>query len=542
MPTVSIDIEGHFHLQLYPMSGAEKPKKSKKQSSKKEPGSFGFLERILSFVSGGGDPDREKKRLLKEIAKQLKKQRFKFYRPKSGEVLPGLAKFFYDIYKAVAAAHLLIDHAESSNVLKTIVIETFLKPEQRDIQDKFDEEVIRVRSQEIPPKDLAAEYKEHIIAFFSAFDNETVRQINSMYNLVDIFLQIIHFDYYFLIKKFDSGFAESDFKYKPRFEAIGSEYLSDDLKDFIEIMPLVNEKQSWTDLFEILRIYKGTQVMSAQQWKTALRSISEVQKSGIFPLMVQHIDGNPFYAPKSTAPSHKIVEEYLSKLKTRIEMTIQKILNERRKNKIDDLAQRVFGTTAISRMRNYTEEANVSFSKKMLGGYVHVAPLNYLKSFLLDHFKGEIKATIDLLLIRGQWAATVLSQQLSESFHHLMDLTDQLLKFDEALAEDGHKGAAIKTALYKVERDKGMMKILKQYLSDINGEAFRITKESAQNLISVAKYLKSVLEDYKTRPPEMILNWREIETATDGNIEKSITVIYKKIYYFTQLLQYYTKS
>ena len=46
----------------------------------------------------------------------------------------------------------------------------------------------------------------------------------------------------------------------------------------------------------------------------------------------------------------------------------------------------------------------------------------------------------------------------------------------------------------------------------------------------------------KTVPPEMILNWRELETATDRNIDRSLATIYKKIYYFTQLLQYYVKE
>lgn len=518
---------------------------SKKSGSKPEAraaGSFNLFDRILNFFSSGRDPEREKKRLLKEIEKQLKKLKYKFYRPKTGDVLPALAFYFHDIYKAVASAHLLVEHAEASNVLKTIVIESFLSETQRAIEDKFDEEVIKKRAEAVPSKDLAAEYKEYIISFFSGFDAETVSRINATYNLLDVFLQIIHFDYFFLIKKFDSRFAEADFKYKPRFETISGEYISDDLKDFMEILPLVDPQQDWQTVFEILQVYKGTPVISSAQWKTVLRSINEMQRSGVLTLIVQHIDGDPYYKQKIHPPSNKIVEEHLSRLKTRIEMTIQKVLNERRKSQIDDLAEKVFGTTAVSRMRNYTEKANLAFTKKMLGGYVHVVPLNYLKAFFLDYMKGEIKVTIDLLLVRGQWAATVLSQQLSESYHQLIYLADQLLMFDENLAEDGEKGASIKNALNKADRDKGMMRILKTHLTEINTEALRIIKESVQNLISVAKYLKAVLDDHAAKPPEMILNWREIETASDRGIDTSLTNIYRKIYYFTQLLQHYLKG
>jgi len=529
----------------YDNRGMSTPSGSKKATSKTDnraAGSFGFFARLLDYFTSGNDPEREKKRLLKEIEKQLKKHRFKYYKPKTGEVQPALARFFYDIYKAVAYAHNLVEHAEASNVLKTIVIEHFLNDRQKEIESTFDEEAIKKRSQEVTTKELTAEYKEQVISFFSSFDTETVSKINATYNLLDVFLQVIHFDYYFLIKKFDSRIAESDFKYKPRFEAINGEYMSDDLKDFMEIMPLVDDRYEWQSIFEILQVYKNAEVVSPAQWKTVLRSITDLRKSGILTLMVRHIDGDPYYKPAFSPPKHRIVEEYLARLKARIEVTVQKVINESRKNMISDLARTVFGTEAIARTRNYTDKANLTFAKKMLGGYVHVAPLNFLKAFLLDYLKGEIKATVDLLLIRGQWAAPILSQQLSEPYHKLIELTDELLDFDNSLADDGERGALLKSALSKSDKDKGMVRVLKQRLADVNKEALRIVKESAQNLISLAKYQKALLDDHKAKPPEMILNWREIESASDHTIDQSLSSNYKKIYYFSQLIQHYLKN
>ncbi len=372
------------------MAKSSNSRKAPPKTDDRTPGSFGFFARLFNFFSSSADPERDKKRLLKEIEKLLKKQRHKFYRAKTGEVLPALARYFYDIYRAVASAHLLVEHAEASNVLRTIVIEHFMSETQKEIAGKFDEEIIKERSRVIPSKDLAAEYKEYAGTFFSSFDAEKVAKINETYNLLDVFLQIIHFDYYFLIKKFDSQIGEVDFKYKPRFEPINGEYVSDDLKDFMEIIPLVDEKQEWQSVLEILQIYKGTEVIPPAQWRTVVRSITDLRRSGIFKLMVCHIDRNPYYKQKSTPPKHKIVEEYVSRLKTQVEMIVQKVINERRKSQIDDLSQKVFGTTAVSRMRNYTEKENLAFSKKMLGGYKYVAPMNYLNAFLVDYLRGEI--------------------------------------------------------------------------------------------------------------------------------------------------------
>ena len=41
-------------------------------------------------------------------------------------------------------------------------------------------------------------------------------------------------------------------------------------------------------------------------------------------------------------------------------------------------------------MKYYTEKENLAFAKKMLGGYIYIAPMNYLKAFLVDFCKKDI--------------------------------------------------------------------------------------------------------------------------------------------------------
>ena len=61
----------------------------------------GFLDRIFSILGKASDPERDKKRQLKDINKRLKKHKFKFFRPKQEEALAALAKFFYEIYSII---------------------------------------------------------------------------------------------------------------------------------------------------------------------------------------------------------------------------------------------------------------------------------------------------------------------------------------------------------------------------------------------------------------------------------------------------------
>jgi hypothetical protein len=502
----------------------------------------GLLGKIVSFFMRGSDPEREKKKLLKDIGKQLKKKKLKYYKPNSKEALPDLGKFFYEIYKVIGPAQVLLENAQSSGVLKTIIIESFLTDEQKDLREKFTEDNIRKRAESTDTKTLAGELKNELSSFFAGFKGDRIKQINDQYNLLLLFLQFVHYDYYFVLKKFDSNIPERDFAYSPKFERINGEYLTDDLKDFLEILPHVTRDKPWEDLFDILQGYKNTEVINRAAWKKLLRQVEQVNKEEMILLIVRHLDGDPYYKPQTPPPDEKIVEEYLSKLKNQTEITIQKILQERQNRKIEKLLDTIFGTTAISRMRNYTDKENLKFSKKMLGGFIYVEPLNYLKAFLLDYFKRDVKELMDLFLIRAKWTTNVTSQQLSEAFHTVMETSDRLLKFDESVGEEGERGSKMKVYMNKSEKDKNATVSLRKVLSEVNEEALGIIQTASQNMIVIGKNLKLILDDYESKPHEVIMNWKELEQYSEEDIKKRITEIYKKLYYFIQLMQYYVKK
>jgi hypothetical protein len=196
----------------------------------------------------------------------------------------------------------------------------------------------------------------------------------------------------------------------------------------------------------------------------------------------------------------------------------------------------------VARMKYYTDKANIVFAKKMLGGYTQVQGMNYLKAFLLDYFKKDIRELVDLFLIRGQWSTNLLSQQLSEGFHELLAISEKLLTFDDSLADDGDMGTRLRGAMVKADRDKEQIKHLRILLKGVNDEAQRMVNSAAQALIYIGKNLKNILEDYQRTPHELIINWKEIEFASEQPIADRVTEIYKKIYYFVQLMQFFSKS
>lgn len=503
----------------------------------------GFFSRILSVLFGGNDPEREKRRRLKAINKQLSRSRYRFYKERGGEMLPAWAKLLHDTYRVVGPAGVLLQNAESSEGLRTLVVDRLLTEEQRHAASLLDPTSIRKRADEIEVKQLAAEVKGAMASLVNGFDTNRTREINGLYNQVLAFISFVMYDFHFALKKFDSRLPEQDFTYKPKFEAIRGEYAMSDIEDFLDVVLPLTQGVDWDGVFDTLRDYRQMEVIDRAAWRRAYGSIEAVIRSEVLVMVLRLTKGVPDYQPAPSVTEERIVEPYVNAIKTRTESVMQKIATERRDNRVNSLLQKVFGTIDVSRMRNYNDSANMVFNKRGLAGYTETRPLEYLKAFLLDYFKRDVRELHDALVVRGQWTSAAASQQMSEAYHAVLEISEQLVKFDDELAEDGQLGQKVRKAIGRiVDRDKSTTRPLAELLDAINQRAKSFVSEAAHQLIAVGRSLKLVLEDYGKEKRELIMNWREVENVMDRPIGEAMDTTYRRMYHFIQLMQIYAKA
>lgn len=501
-----------------------------------------FFNRVLSLLGIEPDPDRERKTLLKELKKSLVKAKGRFFVGSGDLVDVGLPKVFHEMYAAVGPTRTLLANAVSSSALKTIFIEQVLSPAQRAVQDQFTEEAIRAQAKTTAPDVLAHQIRESLTEFSAILELETQRKIDARYNLFLVFMDFVEFNFYFMLKKFDSMLPESDFGYSPRWEAINGEYVLDDLKDFLTASGALVSEADWEGLFDVLQLYKGMDVLSRANWKKVLNSLMNLRKSGTLLQLVQYLSKDPGYKPKVYLPNERIVEPFLTNLRNTVDTTLARIAQERKTDKVNTLVHQVFGTTGISRTKNYTEKANLAFQKKRIPGFTYVEPVNYLKAFLLDYYKRDIRELVNLLLVKGQWVSNALAAPMSESFHQLMEVSDRLTVFDEVLGEDGERGAKLKTLLTRADKDANAASSIKMQLKDINAGARHLIVEAATHLVTIGKHLKMAIDDYAKPKHELMLNWKMLETSTDKELKEWMSATYKQLYAFVQLMQFFVKE
>lgn len=506
------------------------------------PESENFFQRLLGMFISSSDPEIEKKRQLRAIAKELSKSRYKWYRPASEEALPGMGKFFYEIYKVIGAAQVILANANSSLVLKNLIVEMSLSDNQIKLKDKLTEDSIKQRAKSSSPKELSQQVKDEVTAFMAEFDAEKVQKIDTLFSQLEMMVNYVSFDFFFLLKKFDSSLPERTFTYTPKFETIRGEYVLEDLKDFAVVMYALPLDADWPKLFSIVKSYREVEPVAIGQWNKMLALLAEIHRTGILEQIIRHLGQDPAYKIVVTSVNDRIVDNYLSKMKTQTEMVVQQIHQENRSGKASELLNQIFGTDSIVRLKNYAARSNAQFEKKMLGGYLYVEELNYLKAFLIDYFKRDIRALTDLFLVRGKWSLPATSAGYSGSFHELLELSDTITEFDEALAEDGELGSKLRNMLSRADRDKELVKQLRTQLKDINETALKFLTGGTQHLIVIARSLKSILDDFEKSQHELITNWKEIEMNSDRPIKEWVVAVYKQIFAFVMLMQLYLKG
>ena len=500
------------------------------------------MERILAVLFGIGDPEREKRRMLKTIGKDLSKDRYKFYKPRGSEVQPNLARLLYETYKSVSAVRKLVQPSDTTGTLRLLVIESSLDERQVEMREQLDEKVIRERIRagaEI--KAVGEQVKDTMLDFVGTFDAVKVKQINTEYNNLRAFIQFCHFDFYFTLKKFDSAISEDSFTYKPRFEPIEAEYVVDDIRDFLEVAEALPQDADWDRVFDLLKVYRSVEVVDRDQWRKVSKTLFQVLGSGVLEKIVQHASEDPQWVAKRSAGSNRIVEPYLNEIKSNVEQTLQKILRERRNTKIEQLVKQVFGTTVVARTKHYTAKANVSFQRTDTGGFLYTDALNYLKAYLLDYFKKDVREIVqDLLIVRGKWTTQIQAQQISDAYHGVLSVSDQIIKLDDNLADEGELGQKLRRAMGRVvDRDPSSQKPLNDLLQQINTEVLRLVNEAAQNLIIIGKNLKNLITDFDRKEHQMVINWRELDGEIEDSLRERMSTMYRQLYYLVQLLQVY---
>lgn len=511
-----------------------------KASSSKPVEKESFFQSLISSLFHSSNPEAEKKRRLKNLAKTISKTRYHaFYRPATGEMLAPFGKLIFDLYKAVSPAQTLFRNTQNPQIFKRQIINYVLSDQQLDLLDQLDEQKILEMARTIPFNKLQHDVEEKLQTFTNDFNQTRAAQADNLEKAFSLFQDFCNFDFYMILKKFDSSYQEFSFNALPRMDKVNAEYIIDDLKDFLTVAySITDDSVDWNSLFEMFKATQSRELVSLGNWKKIIARAKNLQASRSLDLIVQHISQDFTYETKISYRHDSVIEPYIEKIENDTRNLLAKIETEQKESKASSICMQIFGTANPQSLKYYVPEFNSPLIKKDLSTLEYTEPLNFLKTFLVEFVKKAIREYYDVVVIRGQWDAT-LSAPMSNAYQELLKLSDEITEFDETMAEEGPMGIKVKTLLPKTAHDAGAENIINRVVSDANETARGYIIQGTQALIVIGKTVKQLLEDYVLPKPILVQNWKELEKYIEAPMKDFSVDIYKKIYLFVQLMQTY---
>lgn len=506
-----------------------------------------FIATILDlFFFDKADPKRDKQKMLKSIESLLKKKS-RYFKVATLQVQPSLAKFFFDIYTVVTPIVFLLQNVMKSDQLKAITIESFLTDDlKKSIARLQPEELEKLQHEKANMRALQDQLRADVNEVINILSASAVAtQINILYSYVLLFSEFVMFDYYTILRSCDPDMPEHRSDYRPNFRPTQVSQIIEMLDEFLYEATAVIGYSEWDSVFKILATYRNSEVIPDNLWAKTLQSTKEMVHSKLLEQIIQIAKEDPYYEVRVQMSVTDIVKPYVANIRKQLDRQLTLIdLAERNKASTKILVE-IFNTTELSSyLRYYSAERNRVFLDKALPGFEYCDILNTVVVFNHEYLTKDIKSVVDLLILKGKWSQNIHYKDFSDSFQALLSSTDEILAFDETLADESSLMMRLRTLMRSSETDKFARNTLTGLLGEINDDAHDLVSTIANHYMTLGRYLKIYIDDYRLQvKSEVIINWKEIEKSTDRQpFKRFLGDTYKKVYYLVQMLQQYTKK
>jgi len=495
-----------------------------------------LMDKVFSFFSGD-DLSDEKQNMLKQIAKELSQNKYaKYFRIRSEETDTSFSSFLFYVYKTIYPIKEFFKDDKKIMTLKTAIVESCIDASIQETIKRLDPAVLDAKARTMSGEQLITAIQGDVEILATQFDYNHITEVNHRYELAAALNHFVRYNFPGFFKKFDPHFVDGSFIVEPKFPAIKTILIIDQIGDFLSVTQPLKPEDDWTSLLKLINALEGHDLVNLEQFNTMIKTLREVHTSKILELMVQYTLRNPVWQWKYTPIHETIGEAWLDLKKSEAYGYIAKINNAKKNSQISALLKQIFETNDHVRLDNYTVKAGEVYRRKNLDAFLYAEGVNYLKAFLDDFIGKEFKELCDILLIRGQWTNNTMAREMSEALHLLLDKPQEIDDLDTVMSEDGADGSRLRAAMLRIDRDQTQARYINTILGKCNGEALDIINESAQALIVIGKHLKNLIEDIQKKHPELLVNWRDLNLASKDPITQRMVVDFKRINYFVQLM------
>ena len=501
-----------------------------------------LMDKVFSFFSGDGLTD-DKQNMLKAIGKDLNQNKFaKFFRIRTEEADPSFLSFLFTVYKTIYPIKLFMKDDKKMAMLRHITVESCIESGIKDTLSRLNPAYLDDQAKAVPGEQLIDVIQEDMDLLTSQFDYNHIKNVNHRYEMTSALNQFVKYNFPGFFKKFDPHFADGSFIVEPKFPAVKTILIVDQVGEFLTVTQPLKPEDDWNGMLAHLKSIEGRELVNPEQFNFMIRTLREIHTSKILELMIQYTLRNPVWQWRHSTLSEAVGEAWLESKRAEALEYISKINNAKKNSQINALTKQIFESADLNVLEHYNVKYSELLYSKNVEYFLYAEGLNYLKCFMDDFIEKEVKELCDILIIRGQWTNNTMSREMSEALHALLEIPSQIIDLETVLSEDGADGSRLRAAVMRVDRDPTQARYINSIVGKTNDEALEIIQGAAQSLIVIGKQLKNLIEDLQKKHPELLINWREVNLASKEPMPQRMVGSFKKINFFVQLMHLCTQA
>ncbi len=531
------DLKTEEDLEEEKEEGSLKPEEIEKRG-------FGRLISFIKFyIFGRPDSFYETKRLLKATEKKIKRITPLIYDTKREQITPKFIRIVYEIYKIVYPAKPFIDSLRDPKALEILqihFIENYLTEEQRKLLESLSKEniinEIMIEGLEKAEKNISK--KEN--AFVKSFSKNLILEISEKYSALMELIDIISFDYYPLLKKFNKNLQEDYLVDNPSFSSVYGKYVIEELKGLSATIDTIDLDAPFSKSVEDFNRFRNRTLLIPSEVDRLIGIIKRLVSNEYLPLIIKLVDKNPFYRPPDPkAINVNIFQNYTKIISSRITESINAGKQDKIKGEVGIILNSLFGKTDFQTLKNYISEKDVILNRLGVGSFVYADALNYLRYFLMERYNRYIRECINSLIVGAKFYQSDNLQNLSNNFYSANELIKAIMSLDESLNENEPRGGRFKTLLRRAASEQQAKKLSSEYIEQINEEASKIIMSAIRSINFIINIISKILEETKTKNYTIVANIREVQGVRNKEFLEDLEKSLGELKGITKLMEIY---
>lgn len=472
------------------------------------------IGKIISFIKYYifGQPDAyfETKKLLKATEKKLKKITPVIYDTKKETVTPKFARIIYEIYRIVYPAKQIVDiirNTKSNNLLQIYFVENTLTKEQRKLLTAFSKENITKEVIEKGYNKASKAISKKESSYVKSFNKNAVIEANEKYSALMDLADIIAFDYYPLLKRFNKNLKEDYLVENPSFSNVDGRYIIEYLKGLSGTIDPIEIGSPYVEAGENFAKFKNRTLLPSSDIERLMGIVKKMVKEEYLPLLIKIVDNDPFYRPSESHRTEDVFQNYIKLLNNKIKENLEFAKKEKINVEVKNRLSQLFGRTDINTLKNYNSEKNSMLERLEVGIFAYADPLNYLKYFIMEKYNRYIRETVNSLIVEAKFYQSDNLKKLSNNFYRANELIKEIMKLDESLKESEPRGSRFKLLIRKAgSGDAQSKKLASEYIAQLNSEAKKIIKTAIISMEFIVGILGKISEEAKHKTNQTIIS------------------------------------